>query len=340
MNTSHYPEWGYMAYTLTGKYYYLEQLQMSAAYGLGYFSPCVSPADPAQRQGKLGLMLGASRYVAWGLRQVAMAAFVTPDGEPEAAYFRDKLLNNVAMLEGEHGITARQATGTADRDAAYSFGRNTDMYSEINTTLGGPGTVSPLGAWRADDCVPAPGWSTQGCYVSSANNLNPAVAAGAEAQFMEGYLAIELGMFQQMGFVDTSQLLAFPGRRYLHVLLDPTMNHYLIQEYVYPTRLASGSRGWVGDWATYQRAYVNPSSRWTPGKGDSALIVMSALSFMTNQTIDGYSAQTAWNWYRSNRPVPEFSINPKWSIRPFKLDQNQRLQRANGFHARSPFLCH
>ena len=45
---------------------------------------------------------------------MAYAAFVSPDGEPEGPYFADKVRNNVAMLEGEHGV-AFSVKDTADR---------------------------------------------------------------------------------------------------------------------------------------------------------------------------------------------------------------------------------
>ena len=41
-DTSHAPDYGYIPYTLTGKYYYLEQLQMDAAWSVGAYIGCFS----------------------------------------------------------------------------------------------------------------------------------------------------------------------------------------------------------------------------------------------------------------------------------------------------------
>ena len=61
----------------------------------------------------------------------------------------------------------------------------------------------------------------------------------------------------QLGIADTTPLLQFTAKRYFHVLADPKVNHYLIEQYVYPTRTVSG---WVGDWDTYQKLYAH--CRW------------------------------------------------------------------------------
>ena len=106
-DTSHAPDYGYIPYTLTGKYYYLEQLQMDAAWSVGAYVGCFNPnpePESYHRQGHLGVIPNVSRIEAWAIRTMAYAAFISPDGEPEGPYFADKVRNNVAMLEGEHGV--------------------------------------------------------------------------------------------------------------------------------------------------------------------------------------------------------------------------------------------
>ena len=317
-DTSHAPDYGYIPYTLTGKYYYLEQLQMDAAWSVGTYIGCfVSNPEPDSyyRQGHLGVIPNVSRLEAWALRTMAYAAFASPDSDPEGPYFADKVRNNVAMLEGEHGV-ALSVRDSTDRTAAYNYGK-----VELFTQASNP---SPLGAWRADDCAGPTPWNQVGCYASPANNMTPA-AYGAEATFMEGFLLFTLGMVNQLGIADSTPVLQFTARRYFHVLSDPKINHYLIEQYVYPTRTASG---WVKEWDTYQRLYGHLPGSWSGYDSrestDNAygLIAMSALSYMARLNVDGYAGRDAWQWYYLNRPhlAACSTYSPKFCIKPLMRD--------------------
>ena len=314
LNTSHAPDYGYIPYTLTGKYYYLEQLQMDAAWSVGTYIGCYSAnpePDSYFRQGSLGVIPNVSRLEAWALRTMSYAAFVSPDGEPEGPYFTDKVRNNVAMLEGEHGVSL-SVHDTADRTAAYNYGK-VELYTQSHNP-------SPLGAWRADDCSGPTPWNQVGCYATPANNMTPA-AYGAEATFMEGFLLVTVGMIDQLGIADATPLLQFTAKRYFPLLLDPKVNHYLIEQYVYPTREASG---WVKDWDTYQSLYSHLPHGWKGHESredtDNAygFIAMSAASYMNRISAGGYDGQQAWKWFYANFPhlraCSEFS--PKFCITP------------------------
>ncbi len=313
-DTTHAPDYGYIPYTLTGKYYYLEQLQMDAAWSVGTYIGCFIPnpqPESYHRQGSLGAIPNVSRLEAWAIRTMAYAAFVSPDGEPEGAYFADKVRNNVAMLEGEHGV-ALSVKDTADRTAAYDYGK-VEQYSQSSNP-------SPLGAWRADDCSGPTPWRQIGCYATPVNNMT-AAAYGAEATFMEGFLLVTLGIVRQLGVADATPLLQFTAKRYFHVLADPKVNHYLIEQYVYPTRTVSG---WVNEWDTYQKLYAHLPSGWRGNESredtDNAygLIAMSALSYMSELDVDSYRGPIVWQWFYSNRPHLRACSNfsPKFCIKP------------------------
>lgn len=314
-DTTHAPDYSYIPYTLTGKYYYLEQLQMDAAWSVGAYIGCFSPKPQPEsyyRQGSLGVIPNVSRQAAWAIRTMAYAAFVSPDGEPEASYFADKVRNNVAMLEGEHGV-GLSVRDNSDRTAAYNYGK-LEQYTQS-------ASPSPLGAWRADDCSGPTPWNQVGCYATPNNNMT-AAAYGAEATFMEGFLLVTLGVVNQFGIADTRPLLQFTAKRYFHVLADPKVNHYLIEQYVYPTRIASG---WVRDWDTYQQLYAHLPHGWRPHESredtDNAygFIAMSALSYMSRITADQYSGQEVWKTFYSNFPHLQACSNysPKFCIKPF-----------------------
>jgi len=301
LDTSHIPDWAYLPYTLTGKYYYLEQLQMEAAYILGFYTGCYDLANEYFRQGTLGLFTRWPRDEAWAMRTVAYAAFASPDGNPEGPYFRDKLQNTIAMFEGAHGLP----NDYPSRAIPYSWGKTTWQSSQAKNP-------SPLGAWQIDS-------ATQ-IYAANgrSNNVNPNIVSNAGSMFMEAFLTCSLGMVRQLGIADTKPLLAFLAKRYVPMLLDPAVNHYLIEEYVYPSQLKPSNQ-WVADWATFQSAYLVLPRGWA-GPGTSGNLrgfySLSAVSYLSDITVDGYSGLTAWNWFKRNKPCQ--GCFPKWSIAPLQ----------------------
>ncbi len=303
LDSSHIPDWAYIPYTLTGKYYYLEQLQMEAAYILGFYTGCYDLSNDYFRQGSLALLNRSVRDQAWAMRTVAYAAFASPDGAPEGTYFRDKLLNTIAMMEGAHGLPNRYP----DRAIAYRWGKNTWNSSQGNNP-------SPLGAWMVD--------AASLSYATQPVNIKNQDLYAAGSGFQEAFLTSALGLVRQLGVADTKPLLTFVAKRYLHTLLDPAVNHYLIEEYVYPQQLKPSKR-WVSDWPSFQNEYLVLPRTW--GARDTSLKVrgfycLSSVSYLTDITVDGYSGQAAWNWFKANLPYQDefVNLNPKWSIRPLR----------------------
>jgi len=304
LDASHMPAFGFIPYTLTGKYYYLEQQEMEAGYEAGFRNGCTGPND-WWRQGYLGLLELLVRDQAWSIRELAYGAFIAPDGDPEGPYFRDKLLNNIARMEGEHGLPL-DITDTADRRTAYNWGRNTAYYTQA-------ANPSPLGAWQIDSASEA--------YAQNGreNNVNPKTLSNAGSMFMEAFLNISLGMVRQLGVANTKELLTFAAKRPFHILLDPSVNHYLIGQYCYPSKNKDGS--WVADWSTFQSGYLVVPTQWGAAWTTDDLRgfqQMSGVSFMTDITVDNINGQAVWNWYKKNKPNQSElqSANIRWGIRP------------------------
>ncbi len=305
LGTSHMPDFGFIPYTLTGKYYYLEQMELQAGYIAGFRTGCYDLTNNWWRQGYLGLLQLLVRDDAWAYRALAYGAFVSPDGTPEQAYFADKLKNNIALEEGEHGLTL-DITDTPDRTTAYNYGRTTAN----NTQASNP---SPLGAWEIDSASQA--FAQNGL----ANNVNPNTLSNAGSMFQEAFMDISLGMVRQLGVVNTKELLTFNAKRPFHTLQDSSVNHYLIGQYCYPMAYTNGS--WVADWSNFQLNYLVLPTQWgAAGTTDDTrgFQQMSAVSFMTDITVDGLNGQAVWNWYKANKPnQSEFqTVDPRWSITP------------------------
>lgn len=300
LNTSHIPAFAYMAYTLTGKYEYLEETQMQAADEIASVTGCFDLTMPYYRQGHLGLANSAStRNTAWQFRDMAYAAFITPDGDPTGPYFKDKLLNNLALQEGGHGLP-QDIVDTRDRTVAYDYGKGPWIRSEASNP-------SPFGVWYATTAYA----DSKNC----GNNVKPGYLRSAYSNFPEHFMMAALGMIRQYGIADTKPLLTIFARRYFHILLDPAVHDpYLIEEYVYPQQTADGR--WVTDWRTFVNAYCVRPTNWQPGNaavyGAQAL---GALSYMSDITVDGYTGLEAWKWLKANLPE---NPDARWSQEPFE----------------------
>jgi hypothetical protein len=100
-DAAHLPDLNYVPYLITGSHYQLELLQAAANYSITSMSPyanfnVIKPIDP-MHPGSAEFMGAASpshqeRAIAWGLREIAEAAYVTPDDDPLKSYFSSQLV--------------------------------------------------------------------------------------------------------------------------------------------------------------------------------------------------------------------------------------------------------
>ena len=310
-DSSHMPDFAYIPYSLTGKYYYLEQEQLEAAYMVGYRVGCynLSQGDMGWRQGYLGLQVSLVRDTAWATRTLAYGAFISPDGSPESAYFTDKLMNNLAMQEGAHGLTMTVPVTDAST-AAYNFGKNALFQTQATNP-------SPQGAWQIDGATQSYAQNGQ------QNNVNPNTLSNAGPPWQEGFRASTYGMIRQFQLSDTTALLGFMAVRPINEALNPALNHYLLGQYVYPSTLITGGQGpqgWISDWNTFQSSYLVPPTGWGCGSssGIYASIQLGTMSYMTHNTANGYGGQAAWQWFKNNFSCQStiFPDNPRWSMTP------------------------
>jgi uncharacterized membrane protein len=322
-DTSHIWDLAYVPYTLTGKYYYLEHEQLLAGFDVGSVNGCYSAASSALREGHYGLVYGVSRAYAWAIRTLAYAAFISVDGQPQGPYFLEKLQNNIAMIEGEHNMSLD--VSNIDTTWAWTWGQSPYVFSQANNV-----SQDPMQLWRYGDCADG----TFTCYVSggegAANNLNTNVVLGAQSWFMTHFVNLSLGMVNQLGLVNTAAMLTRNAHLPIHVALDPSVNHYLQDQYVYPTvALGGGCTGnlpignncsWFANYATWQTGFLTqPTTYSTSATGsDYGAQALGELSFMTNITVDSYSGLNAYNTYKAaNAYLPGLCYGePQWCILP------------------------
>jgi hypothetical protein len=186
---------------------------------------------------------------------------------------------------------------------------------------------SSLNFWRMGDCQDG----TTTCYVANGdgaiNNLNTAIVQSAESGFMSSFADIVFGLTNQLGIVDTTSILQRDAHRYFNILLNPSVNHYLIEQYVYPTTLvgvvcqnpANPGCVWISDWGTFQSGYLSLPTGWSAREVDYGAEAASALSFMTKFTVDGYRGIDAWNFFYASDNYQlglVYHNEPEWSISP------------------------
>jgi hypothetical protein len=294
LTRTHIPSGPYTPYLLTGQYYYLEELQYEAAYIVGFKQGCNSLAW--HRQLDWGIFNDSeTRGDAWSYRTLAYAAFISPDGSPEKAYFEDKLLNNLAKDEGRHDLTC----DISGKEKYCEWGRKKQLAS-----VG----ASPLGIWsEGNDGQVGPPVKTDGSV------------AEATSPWMENFVVLSLGVARDFGY-PSEALLRFSSKRLFNQLLNSRTSPYLVEAYHFATILSS-TKDWIRDWGAVNKYHDIPSG-WSRGQdvdNGYGFIALATVSFLYPYTVDGFTGEQAWNYFKANKPEqnrfgtesPKFAILPR-----------------------------
>lgn len=316
---SHFPDVAYLPYLLTGNYFFLEELEYEAAYVVGDKIGCAGPTTA--RNGSEGFLSQSQlRGKAWAFRTLAYAAFISPDGTPEKAYFEDKLKNTISLWEGEHSIYV-PIPSYANKAAEYNFGK-LDANSQSAPIPPGFGP-SPLVIWQQQG-------GADGNFVQSPLRLDGSVLYGA-SPWEHSFLACALGMAKQFGYA-TKPNLQILAHYYFNIALNRSAlgaNYpYYIDIYRYPAIL-SASNTWVQTWSDFPNYFAPQPSGTAPNgwqvlSNDAAVNdshgfeAMSAISFMYDLSADGFTGKEAWDFMKANHPHQELftTMSPTWSIQP------------------------
>ncbi len=306
-DSSHYTDACYTAYLFTGRYYYLECLQMDANFRLGWKQAGWNSTHA--RPGNEGLLNNTNiRTDAWGTKVLVYAAFISPDGEPEQAYFIDKLRNNMTAWEGVQDLSPTYL----GKDEIWNWGRNvrtTNLYWAF------PGKQpSPLGQWSTGTSA----------FIQPPLNNNGSLTH-ATSPWEENFMLSVLGMAKQMEVADTTKLITFMAKKRFHINLDgtPTNLHNFIEAYRDPT-IETSTGQWIADFSTFVSHYLPSTEPYTQRRSDLstdhsyAFIALSADSFLTPYNVDGLSGQDSWNANKANTPHQNRfeTQSPKWALTP------------------------
>lgn len=104
-DTAHQPDLSYFPYLMTGRRAFLDNLLSQAAANIVGIWPAIRnpPGWPVERGSDMivGYRWSQVRSIAWGLRQLDNAAWIAPDADPDAAYFRQAIAANWAWLRAQ-----------------------------------------------------------------------------------------------------------------------------------------------------------------------------------------------------------------------------------------------
>jgi hypothetical protein len=293
-------------YLITGDYYFLEELYFWASFAL------IGP-NPEYRHRDWGYTLGDGqiRSEAWGLRSVAFAAFMAPDGTPESAYYTQKLMNNIAMREGRYDIR-NGAFYDPSPSSRWSWGRSARGLNKPNPLY----FLSRVEAGVTDPSI-----------------IDTTKACSAASPWMENYNHIVWGFMEELGYSQIATLRRTTARNLLHQILDPAYDPYLSASYRMPIApLVSGGCGtpdtnnYFTSWTDVRNAFTQTArdqaqTYFTQGSSDVEHgyphIAKAAASYLGPVSDGSLIGGNAWNWMASHVPNQTLeNDNPKWSLVP------------------------
>ena len=303
-----------MPYLITGEYYYLEELYF---WGAADVAASGSSCWIYGRCGSWGIIHEGSvqfRGMAWAIRNLANAAFLSPDGTPEAVYLTQKVNYNLAVKEGQYNIT----NGTFYDPSANS------PWTTGRTTFGG-GYANPLRI---------PAFFDPTVSTISPNQSDAGKVWFNTAPWMTSMWMMIVGHLPELGY-PAGPVKQFVGQHIINILQNPAYDPYMIASYTYPSirlsdhlyfdtwsaLLAADLPSYITSNATNQFPYDVAS----PNDADFGYVVIgrAAASFLPGLSDGSLTGQNAWNWLNSTIPVSNANLlfgnmndNPKWALVP------------------------
>jgi hypothetical protein len=337
---AHQSQFAWAPYLFSGEYYWLEEMYFWADYVVAW-----SGASSANMScwalghcGTFGIVHEFSvqwRGVAWGIRNLGNAAFMAPDGTPESNYFNQKLMYNLALKEGQYGITTgRYRTNVTN--TAYQLGYQ---------NFGGPGVVS--------NPLKYPMYLDQSQAVTSSPYTDPTKVWRDRPAWENNMWLMITGHLTELGY-PADKILDFTAQHVTNVVKNPAYNPYLDADYVYPIfsmttapcppNLSGACHAYFTSWApvlggfnaSFLSTYANGKFPTPPGSASATdpnfgyvAIASAGGSFLPghdDSTLSNCSpncGQAAWNWLLSTIPnsnatglYSAMNSNPKWAIMP------------------------
>jgi hypothetical protein len=170
-NGAHEPDLAYIPFLMTGRRYYLDQLNAIATWN----ETSAWPASAARNEGQ-GIVVGPGNQVrgsAWELRSLDEAAYINPDHSEMKTYFTQMVAKNMSFLLTDiPGWTTTEGEAYGYIPGEYGHSGNTAPWQQdfLATTVGlmalqGNEDAGTILAWLAH--------FTTGRFLSSGKGFNP-----------------------------------------------------------------------------------------------------------------------------------------------------------------------
>lgn len=298
-NRAHQIQPHYVAYLLTGDFYYLEDEWFWNSWMTFADIPgtCVYCRGP----GAAAAITDEVRGDGWGVLRRTEAWAMIPDAFGEKATFRRYILDALANWEGIYRIT-----GTAlDGDSVKTWQQGLNFWdSQTGHAVTAP---SPLHFWEYNTGLK--------------ENSDPAVTGGETSPWMVGYLLYALGRSVELGITEAAPLLAWAGKSEIdEVTQTSSINPKCVGQYRIPDVNADGT--WMTTWARVALGYgtYDLNTWWATGDGGInqrlngyPYIAQAALSMTTNLP----NGAAAWNWISAQTQNQALQNDyPTWAILP------------------------
>ncbi|HKW98485.1 MAG TPA: Ig domain-containing protein [Bryobacteraceae bacterium] len=121
-------DYSYIAYLLTGDYYYLDEEYFSAAYGYAALNPSIWTYDGEGIFSFMNPQAEAVRGTAGIVQTTSYAAFIAPDNSPESLYFNNVVNSNLEIMEGVMNLTGTPLTPTVADSSGAAVNTNCANY--------------------------------------------------------------------------------------------------------------------------------------------------------------------------------------------------------------------
>lgn len=311
IDTAHEPNIAYIPYLITGDKFYLDELNYLASWNLMQMPAGTTLLGQSHNDWGSTVGTTSSRAVAWILRTMAHAAFINPDATPEKSYFTQKLLNNIAIMEGRFDVEDGYGYTGDNTKWQWGYTRQSAVQGSVEQTTH---IANPLNLFGVD-------WS------SSTEGIDTSVTERVDSLWMVHYAKVMLAMIEDLGYPVTAlrKKLAIPE---IHIIKDPTFNPYLTASYRMPV-FATATHSWFTTWAGLLSGFDSTrqtQSAWTAGSTNGGegypFIARATAQFMEDVDVPSLSCTPtcgvqARMWMNNNVPnQSQLNDNPKWAFVP------------------------
>ncbi|MFL6696764.1 MAG: hypothetical protein ACJ8GJ_06320, partial [Vitreoscilla sp.] len=305
-DVAHHPSVGYMAYLLTGRAYFMEEVQFAATANYLFMTDL-------QRHGADGwfepIPGGVQvRHCAWAFRTLMHALSVTPDADTVLqGEFEASVESNIARFHSRYVATANNPQGFIQPDVDYSTG-----YGPVSAAAA---TGYMASGWMQDFFTGVYGWALA---------MNLPITSAASTQLSEFFQWKAKSIVGRFGADGTGSNYWYINAAPYNIAISP--NH--------TPDFATGAGPWFSSWnglyiatkavsATGQITAFGTTqgqlfAEILPGAESMWGNLQPALAYAVRHNVSGAAAAYARMTSASNWPAlaTQFDSVPVWSVKP------------------------